>query len=194
MSRSPLVDADKSSHENERAADGGNDSPTKSGPGAPNLAQNDGPSATASSPPLETALLSPPRTPNTGSPLTVKAGVTTHAELDGIDWSKMRRRNHLKRGSMPNVLSAPASPIPPAGSLRGSFTRTASSAEDDAVGAIRTRVMNASFSRRQRAAAAARSLFPRMAIAPLASAPRRRRPLNFANSLGSLSPLTTDVQ
>jgi hypothetical protein len=78
-----------------------------------------------------------------------KKGAGINSELDGIDWDKAeKRRHHFKRGSMPNVLSTPAA-IRTDQPSTGSFMRTASSAEDDAVGAIRTRIMNATFLRRK---------------------------------------------
>jgi hypothetical protein len=72
-------------------------------------------------------------------------------ELDGVDWSNeaAKRRRNLVMGSMPNVranmelVRSPVSSNP--------FPRLASSAEDDSVGAIRTRVMNSSFVRRNSA-------------------------------------------
>ena len=82
--------------------------------------------------------------------------VTSLTELDGVDWEKTvkQRRNNLKRGSMPNVHSMPAEVKPP---TTVSFMRTASSAEDDTVGAIRTRIMNATFLRRKSTESAANS-------------------------------------
>eukprot|EP00291_Cryptomonas_curvata_P022781 CAMPEP_0172167462 /NCGR_PEP_ID=MMETSP1050-20130122/9590_1 /TAXON_ID=233186 /ORGANISM="Cryptomonas curvata, Strain CCAP979/52" /LENGTH=180 /DNA_ID=CAMNT_0012838265 /DNA_START=23 /DNA_END=562 /DNA_ORIENTATION=+ len=69
-------------------------------------------------------------------------------EMTGVDWHSdvSKRRKNFNTGSMPNVLaSGEVKSDPPA----NSFSRTASSAEDDVVGALRTRVMNASFIRRR---------------------------------------------
>ncbi len=69
-------------------------------------------------------------------------------EISGVDWHSdiSKRRKNFNTGSMPNLLNAEAAKSdPPA----NPFSRTASSAEDDAVGALRTRVMNASFIRRR---------------------------------------------
>ena len=68
-------------------------------------------------------------------------------ELNGIDWNIeiSKRRKNLVAGSMPNIRpdaqSTSSAPFNP-------FARLASSAEDESVGAIRTRIMNASFGRR----------------------------------------------
>ena len=69
-------------------------------------------------------------------------------EITGVDWHSdiSKRRKNFNTGSMPNLFNAEAAKSdPPA----NPFSRTASSAEDDAVGALRTRVMNASFIRRR---------------------------------------------
>jgi hypothetical protein len=77
---------------------------------------------------------------------------TSISELDGINWDSeaVIRKERLSSGtgSMPNVLSMPAAVRTPQPAL-STFSRAASSAEDDTVGALRTRVMNASFGRRK---------------------------------------------
>ena len=68
-------------------------------------------------------------------------------DLNGIDWSTdvAKRRKNLKFDSLPNVRVYESKPR----TTPIACTRLASSAEDDAVSALRTRVMNASFGRRK---------------------------------------------
>ena len=69
-------------------------------------------------------------------------------DLTGVDWHSdiSKRRRNISAGSMPNVLNSEAGKPEPSANP---FSRTASSAEDDVVGALRTRVMNANFVRRR---------------------------------------------
>ncbi len=81
----------------------------------------------------------------------VKRDTPKTSELDGVDWDRKAaiRKERLSRGSMPNIMSMPAAFKLEQPAAPQSFSRTASSAEDETVGALRTRVMNASFSRRK---------------------------------------------
>jgi hypothetical protein len=87
---------------------------------------------------------------------TNNTGESVSLELDGVDWgAKIARRKSslMKNGSMPNLIPAvPQGMSSPTANLFDSFRpfgRVASSAEDDTVGALRTRVINASFMRRR---------------------------------------------
>ncbi len=83
-------------------------------------------------------------------------------DLTGVDWHSdiSKRRKNISAGSMPNVLNSEAGKPEPSANP---FCRTASSAEDDVVGALRTRVMNANFVRR-RSDTALSSMHPRREI------------------------------